>query len=229
MNLQCNGLLYLKRAPLALLAVAGLIAAPAAAQIGTTTVDGGETVANIVAAYEWNTDGDFEGWAPNANINNAAVAGGVMSGESLGDNSFPNGADPFFNGPGGFVIGAGAGEVSRVQFAVQFNAGAPTVRTEMFLFPDDGTPFGSAVWAPGDFPSMTDGGVHVYNLDFDSSSPLWGASIGGIRLDPVADNQAAVDTFAYDYLRLGQIPEPASLGLAALGCLGLAGAARRRW
>lgn len=213
---------------------AAVFALPAQAQFvgdvgGTTNVDGGETVFDPVIAYEWNSDGDFEGWAPNPNINNATVSGGAMSGESLGDGSFPAGADPFFNGPGGFTIGDGPGEVDRIQFAAQFNQGAPTIRTEMFFFASSG-PFGSSVWAPANFPAMTDGNQHVYNLDFDSSSAIWGLEIAAIRLDPVADNQNAVDTFAYDYLRLGRqqpIPEPVSLGLALLGCLGLSTCRRR--
>jgi hypothetical protein len=212
----------------AVVAVAGLfIASPAMAAIGTGSVDGGEEVFSIVHGWEWNTDGDLEGWTP-ASINNADVAGGLLTGESLGDGSFPAGADPIFNGPGdhSFVIGDGVGEVNRVQFAAQFDVGAPTVRTEMFFFPTAGA-HESQVWAPADFPVITDGNMHVYTVDIGPADPLWGATIGSFRLDPVADNQDVVDSFAYDYLRLGSIPEPNSTALLLLGALTI-GVWRRR-
>ena len=70
---------------------------PACGQIGVTSVDSGADVGAAVLSYDWNAEGDFEGWTPNPNINNAAVSGGVLSGDSLGDGSFPEGADPFFS------------------------------------------------------------------------------------------------------------------------------------
>ena len=212
-----------------LAAIAWLAAAPTAmAAIGTGSVDGGEEVFSIVHSWEWNTDGDLEGWTP-ASINNADVAGGLLTGESLGDGSFPAGADPIFNGPGdhSFVIGSAVGEVNRVQFAAQFDAGAPTVRTEMFFFPTAGA-HESQVWTPDDFPVITDGNLHVYTVGIGPADPLWGATIGTFRLDPVADNQNVVDSFAYDYLRLGSsIPEPNSTALLLLGALTI-GVWRRR-
>lgn len=202
-----------------LLAVSAAIGLPAHAQnVGLGTVDGGESVFSLVENWEWNTDGDFEGWTA-GNVNNAAVSGGVLSGESLGDGSFPNGADPVFNGPGnlGLVVGVGPGEFNRLQFDVQMGAGSPVVRKDLYFFGTFGVQFQQ--WTPANFPTITDGNVHTYTLTFDNTSPLWGQTIDNLRFDPVADNQNNVETFAYDFLRLGSsvVPEPMSLVLLLLG------------
>ncbi len=185
--------------------IAGLsVASPAWAQLGVATVDGGETVFGIVNAWEWNTDGEFEGWGPTDNVANATVAGGAMSGESAG-------VDPIFNSPAGlnFVTGSGPGEVNRVQFSAQFGAGSPIGRTELFFFPV-GVAHGSQIWTSGDFSVITDGDVHTYTLDIDPA--FWGLTIGSVRLDPTSDQALpVVETFAYDFFRLGSTVDPVNV------------------
>jgi hypothetical protein len=181
--------------------------APAAAQdvLDAATIDGGETVFSPVLAYEWNTDGDFLGWTPNGQVTDPKVEAGAMSGVSGGN-------DPFFSSPGGLglVIGGNidSGEVNRIQVATQFGSGSPLVRADIFFFASSG-PFGRQPLSPGTFPTMTDGNLHVYTLDFDSSSPLWGRTVNSIRLDPVADRPGDVEAFSYDYFRAGSQFDPA--------------------
>ncbi|MBN1854486.1 MAG: hypothetical protein JW829_17270 [Pirellulales bacterium] len=200
----------------AVLLAASCLAVPIASgqlinPIGIGTVDSGEEVFSPVTTWEWNTDGDFEGWAT-AYINYATVSGGTMSGESLGDGSSPAAADPMINSPGGLgiIIGNDPGEVSRIQFSLQMDIGAPTSRTEIFLFFTNGV-IGEQPWTPTEFPVMTDGLFHTYTLDFDSTSPIWGLTINSLRVDPVADNPNVADTFAYDFLRLGSFVDPGKL------------------
>lgn len=190
---------------------------PLAAQTVITggTMDGGETVFNPVLATEWNVDGDFEGWTTDQ-TDDAKVEAGVLSGVS-------NANDPKITIPGGsaFVIGGNPGEVSRVQYAAQLDPGAP-FRKDIFFFTSEG--FFRHPWNEENYPGITNGELHTFNIDFDSSSPLWGLTVNNLRIDPDSDSSAAGGvTYAFDYFRLGsQVPEPASVGLCTLGVLGLA-------
>ena len=201
------------------------LVSPLAAQtvIEGGTMDGGEDVNSIVFATEWNVDGDFEGWTTDQVVD-PKVEAGVLSGSSVTN-------DPKLNIPGGsaFVIGGNraAGEVDRVQDALQLDSGAPS-RQDIFFFTDAG--FFRHPWAEGDYPGITDGGLHTFNIDFDMDSPLWGLTVNNLRIDPDSDASAASGgALAFDYFRMGSKgPEPTSVGLCTLGVLGVALARSRR-
>ncbi len=203
-------------------AITCLVIAPVQAQLGVGTVDGGETVENLVHDWNWDTDGDFEGWTANGSVDSPTVAGGALSGSS-------NDVDPFIGSPAlNYALGNGLGEVNRAQFAATFDVDSPINRTELFFFTTTPGVFGSQSWTIAGFPVIADGLEHVYNLDLDPG--LFGLVISSMRIDPVAD-QAAPDgqSFSYNYLRVGQapVPEPASMALLVLGALSM-GVCRRR-
>ena len=134
-----------------------------------------------LTAWEFNTDGDHEGWSPNG-LSNIEVHGGLLEGES-------SGTDPIFTGP--------AVEVEAATFR--------SLVVRMRVDQDDRAQlFWGTSFAPQSetnsvrFDLIGDGQFHDYEVDL-SKCRSWRGMIVSVRFDPVG--RAGVK-FAIDSIRL---------------------------
>ena len=133
------------------------------------------------AAWEFNTDGDHEGWTANSRMK-TEVAGGLLIGETMGP-------DPILSGP-----------------AVQIEAYATnslTVRMRVDSKDDHAqlfwstTTVGQSEATSAGFELIGDGEFHEYTVDL-SRVKTWRGVVVSLRLDPVAGPGAK---YAIDYIR----------------------------
>jgi len=134
-------------------------------------------VVESFAAWEFDVDGDAEGWTPANQVSGFTVSGGALRFESTG-------GDPFVVGPDVSVpLGAGA----TVEVVMSSSAGGGG---QVFWATTDG---GFAESRSGRF-TVESGGVRTYHVDI----PPQGASLTRLRLDPLA----GTGSFAVDAIRL---------------------------
>ncbi len=132
-------------------------------------------------AWEFNTDGDPEGWAANSQVADLKVQGGVLAGRSTGH-------DPLLHVRG---IELESDCFSRLVFRMRSDR-----KEQLQIF-----------WSTSLLPmseansvtisTMGDGQFHDYEIDL-AQSPRWRGLITGLRIDPAA--QPGV-TFAFDFIR----------------------------
>ncbi len=130
--------------------------------------------------WEFNTDGDFEGWQPNTFLE-ARVAGGLLWGRTVGH-------DPILQGPG-----------------VQIEA--DSTRRLVIRMRSDHDDQAQLFWATATssqseansvrFRVIGDGQFHEYQIDL-SNSPQWRGLVTSLRFDPSARSDTQ---FAIDYIR----------------------------
>ena len=124
--------------------------------------------AELKTAWEFNTDGDFEGWTPNGYLK-AEVKDGLLVAESTGP-------DPILQGPGVRVEAAATGRLT-----IRMRADADT-SAQLFwatTVSSQGEPNSLHFAVPGD------GQFHDYDLDL-SQSPRWRGLVTSLRFDPVS-------------------------------------------
>ncbi len=131
-------------------------------------------------AWQFNVDGDFEGWSPNGHLD-AEVSGGLLLGKTTGH-------DPILQGPG-----------------VQIEAGC--TRRLVIRMRSDADDQAQLFWATATssqsegnsvrFRVIGDGQFHDYELDM-SKAPQWRGLITSLRFDPAGKPGA---NFAVDYIR----------------------------
>jgi len=133
-------------------------------------------------AWEFNTDGDAEGWSANGDVAELAVKDGCLTGRSTG-------RDPIVQISG---IQIEADCLQRLAFRLRSDRDQ---RMQIF--------WATAVAGMSERTSLGvqvsgDGQFHDYELDF-SQSRHWQGVVKSLRIDPAGEPDA---TFAFDYVRL---------------------------
>jgi hypothetical protein len=133
-------------------------------------------------AWEFNTEGDLEGWSANGNVAGLEVKDGALVGRSTG-------RDPILQVPG---IEVEADSLRRLAFRMRSDRNQ---RVQVFWATtlsamSESTSLGIDVVGDGQFRN--------YELDL-SNSPHWRGVVNSLRIDPATEPGA---TFAFDYVRL---------------------------
>jgi hypothetical protein len=150
----------------------------------------GRAVEQYERAWEWEVDGDLEGWGLPIRCD-IWVADGVLNGTSTG-------ADPYFHSADNLYIDAQA--CRYIVLRLRRNTGTGG---QLFFTRSDETGWSESKSIVFSIPS--DGEWHDVLLDMASTKTAgtWTGWIKRLRLDPV--DQGEVE-FAVDYLRVGQRP-----------------------
>jgi hypothetical protein len=192
--------------------------------------------AAIVAAYEFNTDTDQEGWVapPSLNTSGLTATGGFLSGVASSN-------DPqLVNNTASITIGSGQ-TWDRIEFRVRENQNEVPVGP-LTTFNPTGliininnaggtTPpsVGLLVSSPASFTAV-DSGDNFYTVTIGISG-FTGSTISSLRLDPIggaasnSNSETNGNAFEVDFIRVHAIPEPSAF---LLGGLGLTALLRRR-
>lgn len=145
-------------------------------------------------AVEWNTSGNLETWTT-SQVTSPTVAGGSFSGTTSGTS--PRVIRSNFSGPDldlGFndylelriqVPASHTGDI-RISYGTTATSGFSTAR--VLAIPDALVP--------------SDGAFHTYRIDV-GPEPWWRATLRDLRIEPSATSG---QTFAIDYLRVGDLP-----------------------
>ncbi|HPM84133.1 MAG TPA: autotransporter-associated beta strand repeat-containing protein, partial [Candidatus Anammoximicrobium sp.] len=139
--------------------------------------------AETLGLGEFDRDGDFSSWTPNANIAGASVANGYLSGTGAGT------GDAYLTSPTEF-------STATYKF-VEIRLRGSGSSAEVFWAQGGAFVGGQRIGL-----GALDGAWHTYLLDFTNESTWTGANMR-IRLDPVT---AAGATFDVDYIRVRAIP-----------------------
>jgi hypothetical protein len=133
-------------------------------------------------AWEFNTDGDDEGWIAVMGLETSVVTGGVLTSRSSND-------DPAYSRPG-IAVPARQYPVVAIRLKADRAAAAQFFwSTKLFQISANSVET---------FQVHGDGQFHEYRLDL-SRHPRWWGTITGLRLDPTA---IAGASFAIDYIRM---------------------------
>lgn len=182
---------------LVLVALLGLAAA-ARADVNPLAVDPpSPALTNYTSLGEWNVSGDFEGWTT-AQLAATSVAGGVLAGT-------PSGANPqvmllnLANGPDLDLAFNDYLDI-RLQVSAGFSGSIQV------YFGTTNTPGISAarVFTIGNTNIPNDGAFHLYRL-FLGPQAYWRGSLSDLRIDPLGTGARPNQTFAIDYVRLGDL------------------------
>jgi hypothetical protein len=133
-------------------------------------------------AWEFNTDGDLEGWSPNADIAGLAVKDGLLVGRSTGH-------DPVL------VMAGVQVEADRLHH-VRFRLRTDTAAQVQIYWATTLTKMSNRTSVNVDVTG--DGQFHEYDVDL-ARSPEWRGLITTFRFDPTTKSGAK---FAVDYIRL---------------------------
>ncbi|NUQ62955.1 MAG: glycoside hydrolase family 99-like domain-containing protein [Pirellulales bacterium] len=163
-----------------------------AALVGLLTLPALGKAKSIAAQWEFDRDGDYEGWTLGGQIVDAAVAGGTFRGRTVG-------TDPITFGP---LVELKAAPTQRIEIRMK-----TTGKTDAQLFWTEtleGKFGGFSQEKLNAFPAQPDGQFHVYRI-----YPFWHAvgKIIRLRFDPPSDGE-----FAIDWIRVidGPAVEPSS-------------------
>lgn len=185
--------------------------------------------AAIVASYEFNTNGDTEGFtAPiSLNVTGLAASGGFLTGTASSN-------DPQLK-IDGINHTVGTGETwDYVEFRVRETQNEAPAGTVNVFNPTglvvvvNATAAPAVTWSSG-FTAV-DSGSGFFTVTVDISS-LGSVAIKDLRVDPIggaasnSNSETNGNTFEVDYIRLHAVPEPAA---ALLGSFGLLALLRRR-
>jgi hypothetical protein len=152
-------------------------------------------------AWEWNTNGNFEGWTNRNQWLSPAVSGGEFSGTAQGN-------DPYAYSPKLWVNTRRASPSLRLRMRSTAGAGALYFITEA-----------DSVWAQNKLvgiPVIADGTWHEYRVDLRVSVG-YGGVVTQLRLDP---SDTAGAQFAVDWVRWQPDVSAGSLQLLSLDALG---------
>ncbi|MCB1133907.1 MAG: hypothetical protein KDN05_22500, partial [Verrucomicrobiae bacterium] len=180
-------------------------------------------------AFEFNTNGDTEGFAapPSLNVTGLATSGGYLTGTASSN-------DPQLKINGtNFTVGAGE-TWDYIEFRVRETQNeAPSGTVNVFnatglVVVVNATAPPAVTWSSR-FTAV-DSGDGFFTVTLDISS-LVAVAISDLRVDPIggaasnSNSETNGNTFEVDYIRLHAVPEPAA---ALLGGIGLLSLLRRR-
>jgi hypothetical protein len=135
-------------------------------------------------AWEFEVDGDTEGWLATNQLASLQVSNGHLTTQSTGD-------DPYMLSPG-FAVDAKAFPIIEIRMKVSSGGGGGA--RLYFITASDNTYDETKAL---DLSTLGDGQFHTYTLDM-SAVKGWNGTITQIRLDPT-DTQASVEV---DYIRM---------------------------
>jgi Ca2+-binding RTX toxin-like protein len=133
--------------------------------------------------WNFDVDGDLEGWTPMQQIDSMSVSGGALNGTSTG-------VDPFMYGP---TI---ARPATDNKVTVRLRNGTPSSNAQVFF-----TTSADQTWDEAKSKRITiapNSGFTTYTFDM-STVPAWTGTITQLRLDPAE----AAGTFSVDWIRIG--------------------------
>lgn len=162
----------------------------------TVVVDPATALINYWSGGEWNVDGDFEGWST-AQMTNAAVVGGVLTGSASGTDS----QIARLNFVGGADLDLGFNDYLdvRLQLPATYLGDVQIYYGDTFYPGINGT---RVVTIPSaQIPK--DGAFHVYRIDM-GLEVYWRSTLRDLRIDAL-DATGAGMTFALDYVRVGDL------------------------
>lgn len=175
--------------------------------------------AATIAEWNFNTNGNSEGWAVGNNITGLTTSGGFLSGTAS------NGDPQLVNSPLNLSLGAGQSwqeVVFRVRETPSPVSFSPTGLVVQF---NGGGMNGVNLY--GSVGTAVDSGNGFQTVTVDVSGLGTGTTVTSLRIDPIGGPDAAGSTFDLDFIRLtatdpvAAIPEPSAFLLGVLGLLGL--------
>jgi hypothetical protein len=174
-------------------------APPAPASTNVVVDPPAAALTNFVTLGDWNTDGNFDLWTT-SQIPDAMVTNGMLSGTA-------GGSDPFialsaFAGPDldlafydyieiRLQVPAGFAGNIPIYYGTTFTAGIATGSLRVFTIPNGSIP--------------QDGAFHIYRV-FIGPQVFWRSNLRDIRVDPLGSSATLGQTFAIDYVRVGDLP-----------------------
>ena len=184
-------------------------------QLGSVTVDpAGPTLTNYTSLGEWNTNGNFDGWTT-VQVSNTVISGGLLTSTASGHEpqlilsvpGIPPDLDLAFNDyidvrlqvPAGFT-----GAIP-IYYGTTFTPEIDTTTSRVLTIPNSAIP--------------SDGAFHVYRI-FIGPQVYWRSSLTDVQLDPLGTNASAGQTFAVDYIRLGDLPADVYYPRYSVNCPG---------
>lgn len=137
-----------------------------------------ETHPSVGAWWDWDVDDEMDGWAGSATVENAAVAGSIMSFDVTGD-------DPYLLGP----VTSFAAATHRYVY-VRIRNGTAGTGAQILWANDQG---GIAPERSKAFTiSASDSEFQTYVLDM-SGEPNWTGTITRLRIDPVGNETGPIE------------------------------------
>lgn len=163
----------------------------------TVTVDPAVPLTNYWSGGEWNADGNFENWSSNQ-VSSATVSGGVLAGVAGGSDpqisllNFANGPDLdlAFNDYIDLRLQVPTGFTGNVQLYYGVTNTPGISASRIFTIVNTNIP--------------QDGAFHVYRV-FIGPQVYWRGNLRDLRVDPLGVSASAGQTFAIDYLRVGDL------------------------
>ena len=140
-----------------------------------------------LAAWEFSTNGDTEGWWPAHSLAPFQVADGVLKAEATG-------GDPYLCSSPEKPFAVEGNDYQYIEIRLKCEAG----KAAEFFWAGvgGGRPYGYTASKERGFSTVPDGLFHVYRV-----FPLWTGQITQLRFDPVDDDRIEVD-----YIRIYQLP-----------------------
>jgi hypothetical protein len=185
------------------IASAGSTVAAASTDGITVTVDPPVALTNYTA-WEWNTNGNFQGWSV-ANVSGATVSGGSLSGTASGSDPQVMLTGLGTNGPDLDLAFNDFVDV-RLQVPAGFSGGVQIYfgATNNYYFTANATTGFNTNRAVTVTNVPTDGAFHVYRVFF-GPHPYWRGNLSDVRVDPLGAGATNGEAFALDYVRVGDL------------------------
>src|ERR1035437_209451 len=155
----------------------------------------GPPLTNYTSLAEWNTDGNFENWTSNQ-VSSATVLSGILSGTANG--SAPQLAKLNFAGGPDLDLGYNDQLEIRLQVPADF-AGDMQIFYGVTNTPGIGA--SRVVTIPNSIIPK-DGAFHVYRIDVGLEI-LWRGNLRDLQVNPLGAAAGVGQTFAMDYIRVG--------------------------